>query len=92
MEAVAGGWWRNWARAALAGPIIDGFSIAVCQRARAVRGHVLKAEADHGYRAAKAEYHDGLNAYRLIELRGAVVGDTRTAAHIDVRLDGLLTA
>ena len=67
------------------GHIIDGFPIAVCKLARAVRSHVLKAEADSGYCAAKAEYYDGLKAHLLIDLRGVVVGVTLTAANVDER-------
>ena len=37
------------------GHSIAGFCIAVRKLARAVRSPVLKAEADHGYRAAKAK-------------------------------------
>ena len=65
------------ARAA-AGPIIDGFPIAVCKLARAVRSQVLKAEADYGYCAAKREYYYGLKAHLLIDLRGVAVGVTIT--------------
>lgn len=37
------------------GHIVDGFPIAVCKLARAVRSQALKAEADYGYCAAKRE-------------------------------------
>lgn len=67
------------------GHIIDGFPIAVCKLARAVRSHVLKAEADYGYCAAKREYYYGLKANLLIDLRGVAVGITITAANIDER-------
>lgn len=72
------------ARAA-AGYIIDGFPIAVCKLARAVRRQVLKAEADYGYCAAKREYDYGLKAHRLLERRGVAVGLTVTAANVDER-------
>ncbi|HMQ14103.1 MAG TPA: IS982 family transposase [Candidatus Competibacter phosphatis] len=67
------------------GPIIDGFPIAVCKLARAVRSQVLKAEANYGYCAAKREYYYGLKAHRLIDLRGVVVGVTVTAVNVDER-------
>jgi hypothetical protein len=67
------------------GHIVDGFPIAVCKLARAVRGQVLKAEADHGYRAAKRERYYGLKAHLLIDLRGVAVGITVTAANVDER-------
>jgi hypothetical protein len=67
------------------GHIIDGFPIAVCKLARAVRGQVLKAEADYGYCAAKREYYYGLNGHLLIALRGVAVGVTVTAANVDER-------
>jgi hypothetical protein len=67
------------------GHIIDGFPIAVCKLARAVRSQVLKAEADYGYCAAKREYYYGLKAHLLIDLRGVAVGITVTAAPIDER-------
>jgi hypothetical protein len=68
-----------------AGHIIDGFPIAVCQLARAVRSQVLKAEADYGYCAAKREHYYGLKANLLIDVRGVAVGITLTAANIDER-------
>jgi hypothetical protein len=67
------------------GHIIDGFPIAVCKLARAVRSQVLKAEADYGYCAAKREYYYGLKAHLLIDLRGVAVGVTVTAANVDER-------
>jgi len=67
------------------GPIIDGFPIAVCQLARAVRSQVFKAEADYGYCAAKREYYDGLKARLPINLRGVATGITVTAANVDER-------
>ena len=67
------------------GPIVDGFPIAVCKLARAVRSQVLKAEADYGYCAAKREYYYGLKAHLLIDLRGVAVGITVTAANVDER-------
>jgi Transposase DDE domain len=67
------------------GHIIDGFPIAVCELARAVRSRVLKAEADYGYCAAKREHYYGLKAHLLIDLRGVAVGVTVTAAHVDER-------
>jgi hypothetical protein len=67
------------------GYIIDGFPITVCKLARAVRSHVLKAEADYGYCAAKREYYYGLKANLLIDLRGVAVGITVTAANVDER-------
>ena len=72
------------ARAA-GGHIIDGFPIAVCKLARAVRSQVLKAEADYGYCAAKREYYYGLKAHLLIDLRGVAVGVTITPANVDER-------
>jgi len=72
------------ARAA-AGYIIDGFPIAVCKLARAVRSQVLTAEADYGYCAAKREYYYGLKAHLLIDLRGVAVSITVTAANVDER-------
>ncbi|MCB1825410.1 MAG: IS982 family transposase [Candidatus Competibacteraceae bacterium] len=67
------------------GHIIDGFPIAVCKLARAVRSQVLKAEAGYGYCAAKREYYYGLKAHLLIDLRGVAVGVTVTAANVDER-------
>ena len=67
------------------GHIIDGFPIAVCKLARAVRCQVLKAEADYGYCAAKREYYYGLKAHLLIDLRGVAVGITLTPANLDER-------
>lgn len=67
------------------GHIVDGFPIAVCKLARAVRSQVLKAEADYGYCAAKREYYYGLKAHLLIDLRGVAVGITVTAANVDER-------
>lgn len=60
----------DWGARAADGHIIDGFPIAVCKLARAVRSHVLKAEADYGYCAAQAEYYYGLKAHLRIDLRG----------------------
>ncbi|MFZ1641256.1 MAG: hypothetical protein WAV07_07400 [Candidatus Contendobacter sp.] len=51
------------------GPIIDGFPIAVCKLARAVRGQILKAEVDYGYCAAKREYYYSLSGYLQLLLR-----------------------
>lgn len=67
------------------GHIVDGFPIAVCKLARAVRSQVFKAEADYGYCAAKREYYYGLKAHLLIDLRGVAVGITVTAANVDER-------
>lgn len=72
----------DWGARAAAGPIIDGFPIAVCKLARAARSQVLKAEADYGYCAAKAEYDYGLKAHLLIDRRG---GATFTPANVDER-------
>lgn len=71
---------------AAAGHIVDGFPIAVCELARAVLGHALKAEADCGaIGAAKAGYYHGLKVYLLIDLRGVVVGVTLAPANVDER-------
>ena len=67
------------------GHIVDGFPIAVCKLARAVRSQVFKAEADYGYCAAKREYYYGLKAHLLIDLRGVAVGIAVTAANVDER-------
>lgn len=67
------------------GHIIDGFPIAVCKLVRAPGSHVLSAEADYGYCAAKREYYYGLKANLLIDLRGVAVGMTVTAANVDER-------
>jgi hypothetical protein len=67
------------------GHLIDGFPIAVCKLARAGRSHVLKAEADYGYCAAKRESYYGLKAHLLIDLRGVAVGITLTPANVDER-------
>jgi hypothetical protein len=65
------------------GPIIDGFPIAVCKLARAVRSQILKAEAD--YYTAKREYSYGLKAHLLIDLRGVAAGIPLAPAHVDER-------
>ena len=67
------------------GHIIDGFPMAVCKLARAVRSPVLKAEADYGYCAAKREYYYGLKAHLLLDLRGVAVDITLTPANVDER-------
>jgi hypothetical protein len=65
--------------------IIDGFPIAVCKRARALRSRILKGEASYGYCAAKQEHYSGLKANLLIDERGIIVGITLTAANVDER-------
>ena len=56
------------------GHIIDGFPIAICQLAHAVRRPVRKVEADDGYWAAKREDYYGLKAHFLSDRRGVAVG------------------
>ena len=67
------------------GHIIDGFPIAVCKVARAVRSQVLKAEADYGYGAAKRAYYYGLKAYLLIDWRGAARAQAHRNGHQPTR-------
>lgn len=65
--------------------VLDGFPIAVCKLARAVRSQVLKPEAAYGYCAAKDEYYYGLKGHVMIDLRGVVTAMTVTAANVDER-------
>lgn len=65
--------------------VLDGFPIAVCKLARAVRSQVLKPEAAYGYCAAKDEYYYGLKGHVMIDLRGVVTTMTVTAANVDER-------
>ena len=67
------------------GHVRDGFPIAVCKLARAVRSPVLKAAAAYGDGAAKADYYSGLKGQVMIDRRGVVTAMTVTAANVDER-------
>ncbi|MBK8751705.1 MAG: transposase [Candidatus Competibacteraceae bacterium] len=78
-------WVGDLGARAAAGPIIDGFPIAICTLARAVRSPILNVESDYGYCAAKREYSYGLKAHWLIDRPDVVVGVTITPANVDER-------